>query len=508
MLRTATLAAPLALCAIPAFAQITATDVWDQGVALQAAAGGTMTVTAPDGGAGTYTDIAMDWSLPMGLGSFGIALSEMSLTENGDGTVAIAYPPTLRMRAYGDIAGEAAFSLEIDLVTDDDVTTASGTPGDITYASRSGPTTMTFVSLSVDGGDTDIDGDTDMSGDVTIDGADSTIQVDTTGDLVTVVGTSSTGTMLSDFTFEAGAGYRSTDESEYGPSAVTFDIALPAGGSDPMNLAPALRDGLRLVSETVSGPTTSLATGTSPWSDAETREYTSSAGGTTSLTIDETGIDVSLDIAEIVFEVDDPFMGRIGADATAARMRFAMPLLASTDAQDAALSFDIDALRLGPAIWAQLDPDKQLARDPLDMDLDATVGLVLDIDLPDVAAVGAAMDRPTPPGSVTRIDVASAGLAALGASATGMAGFAFSDMDIDPVLGFPVPSGSASFTLTGVNALLDRLVDAGIIAPEEIFGARLALGMVTQATDEDDVLTGTIDIDAAGTITANGIRIR
>ena len=98
-------------------------------------------------------------------------------------------------------------------------------------------------------------------------------------------------------------------------------------------------------------------------------------------------------------------------------------------------------------------------------------------------------------------------LSALGASAQVEGEFSFDNGDYYTFDGIPRPEGSLRLTMKGVNALLDKLSNSGLIGSEEVMGARMVMGMFTVPVGRDE-LEAELWIDEHGIIYANGQQIQ
>ena len=72
----------------------------------------------------------------------------------------------------------------------------------------------------------------------------------------------------------------------------------------------------------------------------------------------------------------------------------------------------------------------------------------------------------------------------------------------------PLPSGTLNLMLTGGNALLDTLVNMGLVPEDQAMGARMMLGMFARPGDGPDTLVSTIQVNEDGSVLANGQRIK
>ena len=62
-------------------------------------------------------------------------------------------------------------------------------------------------------------------------------------------------------------------------------------------------------------------------------------------------------------------------------------------------------------------------------------------------------------------------------------------------------------TMNGINALLDKLSNSGLIGSEEVMGARMFMGMFTIPVGRDE-LEAEVWIDKNGGVYANGQQIQ
>jgi len=98
-------------------------------------------------------------------------------------------------------------------------------------------------------------------------------------------------------------------------------------------------------------------------------------------------------------------------------------------------------------------------------------------------------------------------LSLMGASLQGTGGLRLDNDDLSAFNGYPKPVGSFEFLLSGANALVDKLIDSGIVDPDTAMGARMMLSMFAVPTGDDEV-SSQIEFNSLGHILANGQRLR
>ncbi len=502
-LKTSTAITAFALSGTTAFADLTAEDVWQNMNAPITAMGGT---TSGDlnrtGDITTVTGLRYDFNLPMGVGTFAVEMPDFAMIENGDGSVSIENAADGMMRFSGEINGEGSFSSQVRMVVEDWQTTATGDPGEVTYVTQNGPMEINLINVLVDG--QAVDGiDIFVSTDTDNTTATTTI---TEGDLVTMSTEIVAEASETQMRFSDGFGSETNSLSNTGASTIDLQMALPAQGSDLMNLAPAFAQGLALVMNYTSDGSQNQQTVTG--NGQNTIQNVSQGAGTGALSLTADGLEIDASVADIAVEMTDPMIPfPINFDATTFGIGYALPLSARPDPQPFGLNFEMGNLRLSPAIWEMFDPNKELDRSPMNINLDLAGEGVLNTDLTNFLAVGQVIDNGQTPFDPTSIELRDLSASALGGSANATAAFTLDSSDMITYFGFPKPVGGASYSLSGVNNVLQQLSSLGLIGSEEMFGFNMMLGMVTQPSG-DDQLSGTVQLGEDGSITANGQRLR
>jgi hypothetical protein len=174
-----------------------------------------------------------------------------------------------------------------------------------------------------------------------------------------------------------------------------------------------------------------------------------------------------------------------------------LPLIPSDVALPFAFSTSLQNLALSDQLWAMFDPTASLPRDPINFVLD-TEGMAKPNAMPAAGADMAGM-----PAELESLNLKQLRLSVAGADLQGTGTSTF-----EPVEGgMPNPNAKLDFTLTGANALMDKLVAAGLIAPEMLTMPRMMLAMVARpATDGSDGYESTIEIKDKA-IFANGQKL-
>ncbi len=498
-----TLIIPAMLC-IPAtaYADVTADEVWTNLTAYYSATGAEVTGGLDrSGDVVTVNDMTLAYTLPMGFGDFTVAMPPMTLTENG-GAVDMSYPDAFNVSINGTMGGET-FDVALDVTMNDYQGTATGEAGNVTYETSAGEMTAKLAEASTSADDADIDGVFLAS----VEGYD-LINTITEGEMIE--GTSKMTLQPSVVNYSVGAGdaFSTKSATRYESMTTTSSFALPAGGSDVMNLTPAFEAGMFLESTSQTEGTSTKTTTTMNGevsSDQSTKVGTSE--GTLRLDASGLSVDGSASDFEMTFQDQTIMPFPVTASAASATANYQVPVLASEDPQDFRLQFGLDQLELSDDIWSMIDAGQQLPRDPAIVNLDVAGSVLSELDFFDFQSLENAFAGGKMPVKVDRANINDITISAIGASAEATGEFVFDNEDMTTFPGVPRPEGSASVDVVGANALMDRLVAMGLLPEDQVFGARMMIGMFARETG-DDQLNSTIEINPEGHVLVNGERIR
>ena len=174
---------------------------------------------------------------------------------------------------------------------------------------------------------------------------------------------------------------------------------------------------------------------------------------------------------------------------------FLIPLTPAEEPQPFHLRFAYEGLSVDDDLWNLFDPQARIPRTPANLSFDLDGSTVIFAD------PFAAEDEP--PLRDTEATLNSLRLSIAGAefSGTGKA------RDTSTP-GNPAGVGELDMTLTGINTLLDTLVDMGLLPSEQAMGARMGLGLIARPGDGADTLVSKIEVNEEGQIFANGQRIK
>lgn len=493
-----TLALALSLTlATPLAADVTGAEVWaswkqhltDLGTSIEA-------TEAQSGGVLTVSGITFSFSSSDPQTTAQLEMDAVTFTDKGDGTVDIRFPQEMPMSFLATAPDQGSASGTGKIVHDQLTLVASGDVGNLRYDYQAPSMSIVlddFQAQSESGAPDAVNMRADILNIVgtttTVDGETREISQEVNADTLT---------MNAQFSSERATGETGSASATVSGIGITSSAIVPKG-IDPENMDDLLEAGLSVSNQMsfVSGQ--SMTTSTN-------RFGTSSFGGSTdSGTIDTAmnghGLTYKVNYANTNLTAQVPqFPFPIELNGAQANVDVAMPVLPSETPQDFAFVLGLQDFTISDSIWNVFDPTAQLPRGPAQ--------LVLDVGgkarrLPGQGGTFAQMANQNAPGEIHALDINKLNLSAAGVDLSGVGGFIFDNDDTKTFDGFPKPQGGIELTLTGGNAMLDKLVQIGLLPTQQAMLARMFMGMFGVPVG-DDVLTTKLEITPEGEFTANG----
>ncbi len=496
------------LLAVPAHADITADDVWANTTAYYAATGGALAAELSRDGSRVFVEnTSLTYSFPFDLGRIVVDLPPMTIVEEDDGTVTQKLPKTFQLNASVRDApfNDGAFALRSTITQEGFTATASGTPGDITYQ-RQASAFAAALDMDMDTGFDDV---IYLTFNFTGDGYSQKTRI-TQGDLITVTLDNTTEAMRYEYQSDEGYGYWTEGRGVYEATIGRATMALPTGGTDITNLAPAFAAGM-FIDATSTTAGSEDATATYIDDQLVSSDSTKTGPAQTTMRLSADGLSGFGDVQdiEIGFQITDVFDLDVAVAMGQVSARYSFPLMAAEGAQPMTLAMTLDDITVNDGTWDLLDSERAIPRDPMRMEFDLAADLLLDVDLVNFAALEDAFNvAPSElPVGIETLTLNALNLVMAGVTADGSGAFRFDNDDLATFDGLPRPEGSAEINVTGANTLLDTLVDAGIVPQSEIGMGRMMLGMFTRPTG-DDALSSKLEITPDGEVRVNGERVR
>jgi len=477
-----------------AHAALTVDQVWQSwkesgasvGLTVAAAsesnAGGVLTLTgvtiAPEGAPTPFT------------------ISDLTLTENSDGTVTIA-PGA----AIGIEHADGPNAAKVAVVHDGLVITASEEAGTLTYE---------FEATSLN-----VDFDMASEGYSWDETAPKPI-VKTSGkvgfEALTGVYTDTPGTnrafgldvaadkfILDTANDDPGMGIKSTSTSETADLALGLDVTLPVSPFDqlqgPTGFRKALEEGMALAATFSQGESKGSSKDENEFMPMDMVMSALPSQGTLSFDKSEFSLESKGGGATATM-TSTAFPAPVEVSVGEVALNLLLPVIAETPA-DMALQMQLNQLVLGDGVWGMFDPGMALKRDPLDLNIDLSGKTTMDMP----GMIEAEETGATPPvPAVENLDITDITLKVAGAALNATGALTF-----DNSMGMPMPLGQAKVNVDGANALIDGLIKTGLLQEQDAMGARMMMGMFMKPSGNgDDSLTSDIEFKEGMQILVNG----
>jgi len=486
-----------------ALADLTASDVWSDWQSYMGSMGYAVTGEQnTSGDATTISNMTMTMELSEKEGEIDMVIPEMTLTENGDGTVSISFPESFAMTVSGQAEGED-FSADILYVHDGLNMVVSGTPDNMTYDYAADSLSLALGELVIDGEAMPKDS---LALDVSV--------ADLAGQSHMVIGEDRTV----DQTFTAAnltydLKFNEPDTGEEGlingkMEQLTFDgkNVIPAEFS-LADVQAAYKAGFAF-----AGTFTYAAGQTSIEGTSEGEAFSmasSSDGGRFAASVDAQRLVYDLEQNNAKWAVttaDLPFpiemaMGNAG-------LKLEVPIQDTGEVEPFGFSMNLTDFTMSDVLWSMFDPAGVLPRDPATIALDATGTAKVLLNILDPVAAEAMEASDEMPAELHSLKVNQLLVSMVGAKLTGSGDFTFDNSNTEEFGGVPAPTGVANLQLVGANALIDKLIGMGLMSDNDAMGARMMMGLMAVPGEEPDTLKSTIEFKEDGQILANGQRIK
>lgn len=450
-------------------------------------AGDTLTVT------GVTTTIV----IPDG-GAFSATLPTLAFKDLGDGSVEVIYPASFEsLLTLPDAEPEAPKTIALTFVYDGLSMKASGAAASPVYDfSARSATGMVREVKDQTGKVMDVTGVLSMT-----DVAGSYMMPQAQGELLS-----------SDSKLEAktiAVTFEGKDPTGFALSGTVAISDIKVGGQTlmmdptrmPANISAALAAGMMV--------DTTLSTGTIAMSfkgegDGETGGFDATFASTSAkVFLDKTRVDYGFTIlgANMVARSNTLPVPEVATAFAETSLAFSFPVAVSDQPQPFSTLVKFIDFTLTEEVWAMFDPGAQLPRDPVSfiLDLKGTGAWAVDIMNPDALA----QQGPDLPAKLFTLDLTQVLAKAAGAQVAGTGALTFDNANLEALGGFPAPTGKITFTLTGINALMDALVAIGLVPEEELMSVRMGLAMLARPGAGPDELISDIEFQD-GALSING----
>ena len=494
----------LALSSQGALADLTAKEVWSDWQAYVSGIGYEMTGTQMmTGNTLKISDMSYGMTIPEEGVTISLTASEMSLIENGDGTVNITIPDSQVITIDVVVENDDDAKIKLNYAQSGLVMIVSGEPGNINYEYSASTLGIALASIEVDGKMMP----SDMAKfSLTINDVSGATLM-TTADTITSAGSLSAGSLSYEI-----AGNNPDGDEAFALSGQSENLNFNSNVSMPTMIDSKDMRAMLNAGFAFDGGFSFGAGSYALKANDNNENFTadgSSQGGAFLVAMDKTNLsyDVSVNGVSLAITSNElPFpvsfaIGKYGLKLNA-------PLDVSEDLQDFALALTLQDFTMSDLLWSIADPSAALPRDPATIlvDLNGKMRALVDFFDPNIEEIIMASDAP--PAELHALTLNNLLVSAAGAELSGTGSFEFDNNDLETYGGMPAPAGTLNLKLVGANGLLDTLVAMGLIGDQEVMGARMGMGMLTVAGDGPDTLISKIEVTSDGQVLANGQRIK
>jgi hypothetical protein len=470
---------------------LTADQVWQSWKDAGAAVGLTIAAATENNSGGVLTLNGVSITPE---GKAGLTISDMTLTEESDGSVTIVPGADIGVAMSGDTEGS------VKLAHDGLTLTAREADGGMAYDYAAAKLDVVYDTtspgVSFDGSEAPkvvsagTVGFTNLAGTYSdTPGTNRTFGLDLKADVLGY------NTTMDD----PGLGLKQATTSETQGIEMSFDLALPttialAAIAGPADFGTALNEGLSLSLSTKQGESSGTM---SQENEVLPMNLVMKAGGGEGTAVFNKDA-ISIKSMAAGLEIESPAGALpVPVKVTSGPMEFAMtsPVIATEAAGDYGFVLKLNQFSVNEEAWAMFDPGAALPRDAADIAIDISGKTKMDI--PAMIAADEAGGPPIVP-QPESLNITELGLKVAGAALAGTGAFTF-----DNSMGMPMPLGEANVTVTGANKLIDGLIATGLISEDDAMGARMMMGMFMVPAGEDE-LTSKIEAKEGMQILVNG----
>lgn len=538
----------LASAGSTAFAEITSQQVWDKMRGYYAAQGLDISATETQTGDGLILSnlmMAVPGEAP-GDPNVTISITDWTLTDQGDGTVAMSWAePMLMTVDVSESAGSAmpddkdggatmndgnsggkkgtegsddAMTSEdkmpmateaggehvvavVSLAHDSPSMVISGAPEDMTTTYGATRATLALDSLTVNGQPVGV-------AQFNLDIADlQSVSRLAQGDTYAIEQTSSSGAIsykLSVVDPEEGVNIQM--EGQMASLEAAMDTTLPLE-MDPVDMAANMAKGFAFGGSLKTGSSSSTF---NIQAEGEIVNGTTTSGGSDfAMELARDGMRIDALATGIAYNIQGSQIPLpISINAAEFGMGFDMPVSASDTPEDFGLRLRLGELAVDDMIWMMIDPTGGLPHDPATLIVDLAGQANWLVDIMDPANADLLENAEEPPVQLHALNLKALQVKLAGAELTGTGDFTFDNSDLETFDGVPAPDGAIELTLTGGNTLLDKLIDMGLVPADEATGIRMMMAVFAQQAEGEDSMTSRVEVSPNGQITANGQRLQ
>jgi hypothetical protein len=204
---------------------------------------------------------------------------------------------------------------------------------------------------------------------------------------------------------------------------------------------------------------------------------------------------------DVAYKVSAMGMPPMNVTLEKSDVTFAVPLDNVDDAKQAVIQLGLTGLELDPMLWAMFDPQGVLPKDKANLEIDLTADMKWAQKMDAFDATKMATGLPV---DFDNVKINALNLNAMGAELKTDGAF-----NVDSSSFPPVASGTANVSTKGVDALMGKLMTAGLLPAQYGMMAKGMMGVFFKQGGEGvDHLVSQITIAPDGSISANGFPLK
>lgn len=491
-----TTAAIALFTATGAFADVTPEDVWSNWKDMATTSGATVTTSSEVRDGATLKVSGATFTKDGDKGGFSSSIDEISLTDNGDGTVKITMSEKMPflVKSPTPATGAKPADMTAAVTTSGMSITASGTADAMKYDFTAATMDVKLGAINgTDAAANNLEADiafSNISGNELIEGeaGHKTIATNFTADSMKIAVSAKDPGAKSDVVMNADM------QGISGQSSSTM--------VDMTDMAQALAAGFAM-NTTFGYASTKFDVNADK--DGKTTQITGTGGaGDLTMAMDKSHLKYAVNAKDAALSISGseiPFP-QVDVSYQEAAINIDMPTSKTDAPTDFAFLTKLVGFNVSEPVWAMVDPTGALPHDGVTLILDAKGKATVKSDL------FANAETATPPsGELNALDLSEIKLSAAGAELTGNGALTFDNTDMVTFGGMPTPTGKVELKLTGANGLLDKIVAMGLLKAEDVMGYRMMASMFTVATPDKDELTSVLEFKDKG-FYANNQRLK
>ena len=185
-----------------------------------------------------------------------------------------------------------------------------------------------------------------------------------------------------------------------------------------------------------------------------------------------------------------------------------LPLFSDSNVDPFSLKFELTDVVMSEILWALFDENGVLPRTPISLLLNLNGKTKFSFsDLKSAIWATQTASKQFPVG-VEELTLQEFHLSGADAAVSSSGNFEFDNSDFHTFEGLPRPTGQLEVKAQGIDTLLDRLNQIGLIPQAQALGIQMMLPLFTTSGSVDDELKMLLEVTKSGQILTNGQRIR